>query len=667
MATAFRRIRGFFASLMLALLLSQVGLAALVQPVSAAEAEGALETAGVAGRGEQVVEFTFEDAEVGDVFRILADVGGMNFIADGSVAGKATFSISGLPVERAIDLVARTLDLGYVIVDNTLIVGSKDRIAGAFTDSFTGITTQEQELVAILQQLAELGGFNLIVGEGIKGMKLTAVLDRSNPRETVELLAESLDLVTVWKGNTLFVSRKAGSAELEEKTEPTYLRTFSISYADPGKTREFLRLALDESQIHADSVSRTIAVVGTAAEQEIVQNLLADIDQAPAQVFIEARVQEVSRDAMRNLGVRWSKAELENISFGQLELEAEDLIFVLEGLEEHGHSRLLATPQITTISGKTASIFIGDRVPVILHGGEGVQDTIEYIEAGVNLEITPYITPDGAITTTVKPEVASIVDWTAQEVPQIRTRKAQTTVRVRDGQPIVIGGLIKQEERENMERVPLLGQLPILGALFRQSEGESTQMETVIFLIPHLVQEQGGLQGQDGSRWAEERSRKLEKMLDELNHDSSSHAVKLDVAGLRENLAVVEFEKIGNEKAALYTKLGRNTVCYDGLDSRAWTVGVGVRSYAATQPFPLWASLGIEGLWMDNSAAQSPSLDRSYLVGVTEVGVKGGKSEGAFLEPYLRFSHIFAGEQDEKLTVPQYDGPVFGLRIGYSF
>ena len=110
----------------------------------------------------------------------------------------------------------------------------------------------------------------------------------------------------------------------------------------------------------------------------------------------------------------------------------------LKALENNGKSKLLARPQIATINGEEASIFIGDRVPVRVKSGED-SEQIEYLESGIHLNITPQISSDGYITTRIRQEVSTFVPM-SDGLPQTRTREAETIVRVLDGQPIVIGG-----------------------------------------------------------------------------------------------------------------------------------------------------------------------------------------------------------------------------------
>jgi type II secretory pathway component GspD/PulD (secretin) len=172
--------------------------------------------------------------------------------------------------------------------------------------------------------------------------------------------------------------------------------------------------------------------------------------------------------------------------FFELQWEPWELILALKALEDSGDAKLLASPQIATLSGQEARIFVGDRVPIVLDDTEG-ERSIHFLESGINLRVTPRISDDGYVTIHVRPEVSTFVWRSDTDFPQIRTREAETTVRVKDGQPIVLGGLLQEQESENISRIPFLSQLPLLGSLFQWKETKNFRTETTIFLIPRIV------------------------------------------------------------------------------------------------------------------------------------------------------------------------------------
>jgi type IV pilus assembly protein PilQ len=139
---------------------------------------------------------------------------------------------------------------------------------------------------------------------------------------------------------------------------------------------------------------------------------------------------------------------------------------------------------------------VGDRVPVLIDDKEGNR-TIEFLESGINLKVTPRISDDDYVTILVQPEVSTFVWRSDTQYPQIRTREVETTVRVKDGTPIVLGGLLQEQETELISRIPFLSQLPLLGSLFQWKQTQSDQTEMTIFLIPRIVRGETGVVDQD--------------------------------------------------------------------------------------------------------------------------------------------------------------------------
>ena len=121
---------------------------------------------------------------------------------------------------------------------------------------------------------------------------------------------------------------------------------------------------------------------------------------------------------------------------------------------------------------------------------------LEFLESGINLKVIPRISEDEYITIQVRPEVSTFIWRGENQHPQIRTREAETEVRVKNGQPIIIGGLLQEQENELITKIPIISELPILGRLFRWQETKTLQTEMTIFLIPHIVSDDEGVMNQ---------------------------------------------------------------------------------------------------------------------------------------------------------------------------
>jgi type II secretory pathway component GspD/PulD (secretin) len=306
--------------------------------------------------------------------------------------------------------------------------------------------------------------------------EIIAALDKPKPQPEV---VESLDIVQV--------------PEASPPEMPGYqVKVYRLNYADPETARDALTLIVDEGRMRLDRESQGIVVRATEAELEEIEGFLAQFDKPIPQVILEVWVQEMSTDAMRTLGIDWEQPVSFHGGTGvpkffELNYEPWNLFLAIRALEDEGKAKLLANPKISTLSGKPASIFVGDRVPVAIKDEEGNITSMQYLEAGINLNVTPRVSNDGSITIQVRPEVSSFIWQTESQFPQIRTRQAETVVRVKDGQPVVIGGLLQEEDHDSLVQIPILAQLPLLGQLFQWREKQTQQTEMTIFLIPRLV------------------------------------------------------------------------------------------------------------------------------------------------------------------------------------
>ena len=173
-----------------------------------------------------------------------------------------------------------------------------------------------------------------------------------------------------------------------------------------------------------------------------------------------------------------------------------DLDVTLRALEIQGKLNILSRPYILTSNNQTATITVGEEVPFIRNTtytetGQ-TRNTVEYEDIGIILEVTPSINPEGLVIMDVKPEISTTTATTVPisetvDAPVFAKRSAESRVAIRDGQTIVIGGLVQDKETETIKKIPLLGDIPLLGLLFQRREMEKQKTELLIFLTPHVA------------------------------------------------------------------------------------------------------------------------------------------------------------------------------------
>lgn len=282
-----------------------------------------------------------------------------------------------------------------------------------------------------------------------------------------------------------------------------------------------------DSYVTVDNVTSSIVYYSTTAEAEHIEALLAELDVPPRQVELEAKVVAISKDASKELGIEWEWSALpqypettktyrrkgtENeyveydvnrkwngdsqvpgiIQFGR---GPEGVPFEfyysakINALVTDGKAKILARPNIKTMQGREAVINIGSEVPVPTRSETDTRSTTTYTyrETGIILRYTPWVNADGGITAQVHTEVSSPLYVQDISAYKFQKRSADTTLRLRDGETMVIGGLIGSEESKTLSKIPFLGDLPILGAFFRNQKTSHTESEIMIFLTAKVL------------------------------------------------------------------------------------------------------------------------------------------------------------------------------------
>lgn len=302
---------------------------------------------------------------------------------------------------------------------------------------------------------------------------------------------------------------------------------------------QMLDLAMPEADIQATTMNDLVLLTGTvaspgdAAEAERLVNayvgggfeVVSRLRQAtPLQVNLQVRIAEVNRSMLKQVGVNLDvedaspsafvfgygqgSAQLEN-GFGNVlrnpiggtfsaltNVLGLDILAALDLAETDGFATTLAEPNLTALSGETASFLAGGEFPVPISQSLG-SVSIEYRQYGVGLSFTPVVYGDGRISMRVAPEVSELssegaVSLNGFEIPAVVTRRAETTIELGSGQSFMIAGLLRQTAQNSINKTPLLGDLPILGSLFRSTSFRRSETELVVVVTPYLVQPVSG-------------------------------------------------------------------------------------------------------------------------------------------------------------------------------
>lgn len=399
-----------------------------------------------------------------------------------------------------------------------LILSAGPSMAAGNTVNINVVNTDVRD---VLTALASVGNVSIVVDDSVTG-KITLQLNDVS-------FNTALDLVTKIKG---LAYQKIGAVIVvatPERLSKNFgiIKVFKLNYAKADDIQKSLAAIVPADRLKVDLASNSIIFSGSRYEADQITRTLAGLDIPYQQISLEAQVVAINKSATKDLGFDWQWSTLPTvsqygtnstttttgststtttaptvtraypgvISFGR-NPEGQryefDFQAKLSALITKGDAKILAKPNITTLDGKEAQILIGDKIPVLTDQTDSsgkTTTTTTYVDAGIKLQYTPRINTDGLITAAIHTEVSSPTLVPEVKAYRITTRSADTIVRVRDGETMVIGGLIGSDESGGKNKVPFLGDIPLLGQLFQSTHQTKSETEVMIFLTAHIVKD----------------------------------------------------------------------------------------------------------------------------------------------------------------------------------
>jgi general secretion pathway protein D len=278
----------------------------------------------------------------------------------------------------------------------------------------------------------------------------------------------------------------------------------------------------------AEPDTNSLLVSTSTKFEKRVRDVIAELDRPVPQVLIRCLIAEVTHDNSLDLGTDFSVLDLRASGNGEslgstlgaaaaaasaatppglvARVLETNVTATLQALAQTNKLDVLSRPYILTSDNQAADITVGDEVPFVTNSftdeNGGVHNTVVYQDIGIILNVTPHINPDGLVVMDISPEISSLTGQTVSiqqgvDVPVFEKRSADSRVAIRDGQTIVIGGLMQDQKTENVSKIPLLGDIPLLGKLlFSYNTVSKTKTELLVFLSPHVAMEPGMLLGQ---------------------------------------------------------------------------------------------------------------------------------------------------------------------------
>ncbi|HEY7992610.1 MAG TPA: secretin and TonB N-terminal domain-containing protein [Candidatus Eremiobacteraceae bacterium] len=386
---------------------------------------------------------------------------------------------------------------------------------GSASAGTVNLDVKNADIIDVLKVLAEQSGQNIVATQNVKG---TTTVDLHNVplKEALDLVVRTNGLDYRQVGNVYVVGTPADlSAQFGQAGQvATQSVAFPIKYANPADLQKQLSTVIPASNFTVDARTDTLLVTGTPDIIQSARNFLALSDIPAPQVMFEVKVIDITRtNDTNNTGVNYSGSSalafLENplgappgTTFtlpatqylGQpipLQPFTRNELFIqaqLNYLITHNEAQLLADPKVSALDNLPASILIGQTYPIVYYDPRAGQFQAQFVDIGVKMNITPVINTDGYITTTLHTE-RSVITGFVQQFPILNKRSADSTLRVKDGETIVLGGMIDDEMTKSLSKIPLLGDIPVFGVLFKNINTTKLHNEVVFLITPHIINE----------------------------------------------------------------------------------------------------------------------------------------------------------------------------------
>lgn len=387
----------------------------------------------------------------------------------------------------------------------------------------------DADIKQVFTMFHEISGLNFVLDPAVSGV-VTIVVDDVPWDQALDLILKNNGLDMVLEGNVIRIApisklaqesaaRKA-LFEAKELEVPPVTITRTLSYAKAKEIQAVVRdgILSPKGRVIVDKRTNTLIIRDIPTRVEAIDRLLTTLDAETPQVMIEARIVEVSRDFVKDLGIRWGifasadpvrgtqtglqfphratgsfdmnlernpAASALGLSFGNV-LDSVTLDITLDALETEGYARRLSSPKIATQNNERAEIEQGVRIPVV--STTATEIDVRFVSASLRLQCTPQITAEGTVVLEIEVENNS-PDFvnTVGEVPAINTQRATTKVLIADGGTTVIGGIFTVNEGQSESGIPWFRKIPGLGWLFRSKNIQTRNRELLIFITPRII------------------------------------------------------------------------------------------------------------------------------------------------------------------------------------
>jgi len=426
----------------------------------------------------------------------------------------------------------RTNPLARLAAGLLLAASAGIPVAGAQSaadDPLISLAMRDTDLAEVMEMLSRSQRVNILLSDDVDAEVSFSLYDVPLS-EAIRSIAGAAGYAVERRNGMYFIVDREEAGDYVD-SDLTEIRTFPIQYADPAQLQSMLSPYLSEyGQLTVMVESKMLMVEDTPEFLQRIARLVSEVDRQPRQILIEAKILEVTLTEEESFGVDWShffNSDGGDGSFGTRGLEGvgtsgtegfffevanDDITAMLSALERDGRVRTLSTPKLLALEYEEASVIVGDRrgFKVTTTINQVTTESIEFLESGVILRVTPHVDREGRVMMDIHPEVSTgVVD--VNGIPSQTTTEVTTRLLVTSGQTVFIGGLIKQTVNESRSGVPVLGRVPGVGLLFSSRELTSVNTETVVVITPHIVGAEGEPLDREAGAGVDQFERRLKR------------------------------------------------------------------------------------------------------------------------------------------------------------
>ncbi len=450
---------------------------------------------------QQSITLDLRGIQVLDVLKFISEKAGINIVASQKIDARVNLFLKDVTVENAFEIILLSTGLAFRIKDGIFYVMTDEEYTAIYGEPY-----RDQRHIKIVQlkysdatKVSEiLGGIKTAIGKIVVD-KQTGTLVLIDMPEKISLMEEAIQTVDI------------PTVERQLPTEEVVIELNYNKASDlQAQIQSMLTPGVGTSKV--DEKTNTLFISDFPHSIKKMRQLIEAFDRKTREVYIEAKMVQVRLSNEYRMGIEWEhrKTKIQRIgefpmsasnSFGRLvigDIGRQDFQATIDMLHTFGNTKTLAAPQLTVEHNQEASILVGTREAFVTSTVSQASSTtttsesITFVDVGVKLKLQPTINKDNFISLKITPEVSSvgrtITTANANEIPIVDTTQASTQVLVKDGHTVLIGGLMKDEISKDTDKVPVLGDVPVIGAFFRSVDDSVVKTELVILLTPHIVQ-----------------------------------------------------------------------------------------------------------------------------------------------------------------------------------